>query len=140
MVLTSSESGVVAASVTGAFSWFNIERSSVFTLCCWYGSLLSAMTAVTVATQQFVALTRISMHVDGLARIRLVIGNGSEPSFSRLYAWQVPVMLLNISITLFIVGFAVLLVQTVPAEHRKVRARFNWIAAHTQTYPDHRLF
>lgn len=84
----------------------------------WYSSLLLALTSVSVATQQAVTLRRLSSHREGLLFLRRLLGrqknqpNGVfEPRLAQLYVWQTPIMLLNFSIIVAVVGLAVLVVD-----------------------------
>ena len=77
-----------------------------------------SLTSICVATQQGVSLNRMSGYGDGLARIRSVLGSKPEgldlvamPHWDQIYVWQGPIMLLNISIVLFIVGLVIKVVD-----------------------------
>jgi len=64
-------------------------------------------------------LSRLSSYQDGLRRLRAVLGKELPAAgkasqtwavrWVQLYVWQVPVMLLNFSIVLFLVGLVVML-------------------------------
>jgi hypothetical protein len=110
---TVSQSALVSSVITSAFSWFNAPLCPWATKSVWYSGLTLAMCSISLATQQSIALHRIGGHSEALQRIRsiLSIRDGSmqpKPRRSQLYIWQVPIMLLNISILLFLVGLAIL--------------------------------
>jgi len=73
------------------------------------------LVAVCLATQQTVALNRLSCYKDGLSRIRLLLGEKLvskeegqperwTPRVLQLYVWQTPIMLLNFGVALFVGG------------------------------------
>lgn len=73
-----------------------------------------SLTSISAATQQAVALYRLSSVPGGLPKIRRVLGNekinGSvEPRLWQLYIWQIPLLMLNSGIYAFVTGLAVLL-------------------------------
>ncbi|CAN9283136.1 unnamed protein product [Alternaria alternata] len=79
----------------------------------WYSALLLALAAIATSAQQSVALTRLGSHPDGLCKIRQLIGkrDGLTKFKARklqLFIWQAPLSLLNTSVVMFIIGFAVL--------------------------------
>lgn len=86
----------------------------------WYSSLVLDLVAICLATQQSVALNRLSCYKDGLSKIRFVLGHMQpskdgrpetwEPRRLQLYVWQTPIMLLNFSILLFIIGLSVMII------------------------------
>ena len=74
-----------------------------------------SLTSVCLATQQGVSLNRISGYSDGLSRIRAILGSRRGligtvvmPHWDQIYVWQGPIMLLNISVILFIVGLVIM--------------------------------
>jgi hypothetical protein len=85
----------------------------------WYSGLTLSLAAIGTATQQSVALSRLSSYQDGLRRLRAVLGKELPATgkasqtwsvkWAQLFVWQVPVMLLNFSILLFLVGLVVML-------------------------------
>lgn len=73
------------------------------------------LTSICLATQQGVALNRISGYVNSLERLRAMLGTDSSPAststtphWDQLYVWQTPIMLLNVSVILFIVGLIIM--------------------------------
>jgi hypothetical protein len=77
------------------------------------------MTSVTVSTQQLNALNRISCHPDGAIFVRRMLGKSLEdkdepdiPRKKQLFVFQVPVMLFNFSVVLFLLGMASAVLRT----------------------------
>lgn len=75
-----------------------------------------SLTSIATATQQSLALYRLTILPDGLAKIREMLSDDDpdadgrfRPRYSQLYIWQAPLLLLNSSVYLFIAGLAVLL-------------------------------
>ena len=76
-----------------------------------------SLTSIATATQQSLALYRLTILPDGLAKIREMLSDDDGPAangrfrprYSQLYIWQAPLLLLNSSVYLFIAGLAVLL-------------------------------
>ena len=75
-----------------------------------------ALTSITAATQQAVALYRLIILPNGQAKIREMLSANEAGSMgvvrarhSQLYIWQVPLMLLDSSVYLFIAGLRLLL-------------------------------
>ena len=75
-----------------------------------------ALTSIATATQQSIALYRLTILPEGLAKIREMLSANETDSmgvvqlrYSQLYIWQVPLSLLNSSVYLFIAGLGVLL-------------------------------
>ncbi|MCJ1418811.1 hypothetical protein MMC32_005162 [Xylographa parallela] len=109
---------LVGATVTGAVTWDHISGSVPIIPAFWYSSLLLALSSLSLATQQGVTLRRLSSHRDGFRFVRRLLGRPTkqqeelfEPRLAQLYVWQTPVMLLNFSIVLAVLGLAVLLVD-----------------------------
>lgn len=72
-----------------------------------------ALTSITTSTQQSVLLHRMGSHKEGLDRLQdllrsrnAVAGVPAKPRPMQLYVWQIPVILLNLSILLFLTGLA----------------------------------
>lgn len=70
-------SRLVGSVVAGGCTWPQLADSEDWkvstVLGLWYSSLLLAVTATSAATQQIVALSRLSSHPDGLKRIRYML-------------------------------------------------------------------
>jgi len=100
------------------FTWDHVSDSVPIVRALWYSSLLLALTSLSIATQQGVTLRRLSSHKEGLLFVRMLLGrpkklqhDAVEPRLAQLYVWQTPVMLLNFSIILAVLGLAVLIVD-----------------------------
>ena len=75
-----------------------------------------SLTSICTSTQLSIALYRLGSSPEALRRLRELLGRKTdrhpglyEPRSSQVYIWQVPSMLLNISIQLFILGLTVLI-------------------------------
>ena len=101
----SPKGALIAGVITNSILWDSVKEGSWTLLGIWYASLIISLTCVTSATQQAIALYRVSS-VDLLP----LIGSypGERGGFVAIYVWQVPVMLLNVSILLFVVGVLIL--------------------------------
>lgn len=68
------------------------------------------LTSISLAMQQSLAMNRLCCYLDRWKRIRLMLGKPkdaqgiSKPRWTQLYVWQVPIMLLNIGLILFLAG------------------------------------
>jgi hypothetical protein len=115
--ITPRKSALVSGVVASGFAWPGMVESSWTVKAIWYSSLILALTSICAATQQSVALYRLSSHPRGWIMIRRLLSNdpknGSrgqlEPRLWQLYIWQIPVSLLNGSVYFFLAGLAVLL-------------------------------
>ena len=99
----------------------------------WYSGLLLSLTSIATATQQAVALYRLTILPNGLAKIREMLSEDDrdylgafQPRYSQLYIWQVPLLLLNSSVYLFIAGLAVLLWEAAKLQ------QYRWSAEETK--------
>ena len=116
-MLTRLQSALVASVIASTFSWSQISSSPWTTRAVWYGSLILSMSSISVSTHQVITLHRIGSHPEALEKIRLILGKNVDggamkPRSSQLYVWQIPVMLLTVSIALFIIGLVILVFQT----------------------------
>jgi hypothetical protein len=106
---------LVAAVVSSAFSWPTIQTSPWTAKATFYATLFVSLCSVATASQQSIALNRYGRHPAGLkllqARLKQRSGSasGNKANFLQLYVWQMPVMLLNVSIALFLIGLVILL-------------------------------
>jgi hypothetical protein len=84
----------------------------------WYSSLILALTAISSATQQSLTLYRLGCYEDCSLRLRKILGyerrrkDGSTfwtVRWTQLVVWQIPVMLLNFSILLYMAGLLTML-------------------------------
>ncbi|KAJ8112382.1 hypothetical protein OPT61_g5236 [Boeremia exigua] len=102
---------LIAAVVSAIFSWPTIEETPWTATAVFYASLILSLATVASASQQSIALHRYGTHSQGLVMLRKSLASSSNKRASRLqiYVWQMPVMLLNVSITLLIVGLFILI-------------------------------
>ena len=78
----------------------------------FYTALILSLAAVSVGSQQTITLFRLGRNRDGLESLQRLLRDKADPhttSKSQLYLWQLPVMLLNISILLFIIGLMIII-------------------------------
>lgn len=75
-----------------------------------------SLTAISSASQQTLSLHRLHCYKDGLARLRNMLGEQSSKDSNKwivrpvqLFVWQIPVMLLNFSVLLYLSGLVKLL-------------------------------
>ncbi|CAN9304906.1 unnamed protein product [Alternaria alternata] len=110
-------SALFGAVIATSYTWpalTQLSQSDQSTvLMIWYSALLLALAAIATSAQQSVALTRLGSHPDGLCKIRQLIGKRDgltkfKARKSQLFIWQAPLSLLNTSVVMFIIGFAVL--------------------------------
>ena len=102
--------------IASAFTWPSLQTNTWAIQAIWYSGLVFSLTSIAAATQQSLALYRLAVLPDGLAKIREMpckddpdASGRFQPRYSQLYVWQAPLLLLNSSIYLFIAGLAVLL-------------------------------
>jgi len=112
---------MIAGTVTGALGWSQVPSSPLppwITKASWYSCLIFALTAVSSATQQSLSLYRLGCYDDCLSRLRHILGREHRKAdgstfwtvrWTQLMVWQIPVMLLNFAILLFLFGLVVLL-------------------------------
>jgi len=114
--LTYIQSALVSGVCASAFSWFNITPQPYSVRSVWYSGLLFALISITVAVQQSVALHRLNSNQDGLAKLRSMLSYKHagvlKARYSQVYIWQTPVMLLNVSIFLFLIGLVIVVFRT----------------------------
>ncbi|KAL4742386.1 hypothetical protein BDV11DRAFT_180753 [Aspergillus similis] len=108
--------GLTAAVLTQVFAWPQIkDPTPIFSRICWYSGLVLVLMAVATATQQNIALARAKVSPKGWSYLRSILDvEGEEigsikqrPSRVQLYIWQVPVMMLNFSNVLLVLGILV---------------------------------
>ena len=77
----------------------------------FYSTIFMSLSAVAAGSQQSIALDRYGQHPEGLRQLQELLKGGSAGSVSwlQLYVWQLPIMLLNISIVLFLAGLSILI-------------------------------
>ncbi|KAK4213783.1 hypothetical protein QBC37DRAFT_168986 [Rhypophila decipiens] len=120
-------SALIASVVASSFTWPDFELSTsrlgmVLTIvkALWYGSLLFSIVAIASAAQLAIALSRIAAYSTDLKFTRgmLTSHDPKDPAktttrvnFKKLWMWQIPAMLLNGSIYLYVLGLAILVYQ-----------------------------
>lgn len=108
--------------IASAFSWLTAPKNPYPTTILWLCGLVLAVTSISAAAQQSIALSRLNSHPEGLRQIRRQLGGpvslrsstdrgevvgrnvAWKPSLLQVYVWQVPVMMLNFSILMFLAG------------------------------------
>ncbi|KAF3763920.1 hypothetical protein M406DRAFT_58174 [Cryphonectria parasitica EP155] len=113
---------LVAAVASAALSWQAIDSAAWTVLALFYASLIMSLTAVTIGAQQSIALSRLGGHRVGLGNLQKKLRgkvvkqatqtlnvNKHSASYSQLYLWQLPVMLLNASILIFLIGLSIII-------------------------------
>lgn len=115
--MTCIQSALTASLVAGSFSWPELDRSPTSKVlelvkAFWFSSLLFSVFSIASAAQLSIALSRISTYRTDLdfTRKMLMTKDQSENqlSYPKLYLWQIPSMLLNGSIYLYVLGLAIL--------------------------------
>jgi len=117
-----SQCALITGTVVQALTWSQVQTPSQLPASLWYGSLVLSLTAICLATQQSVALNRISSYKDYASRIRSLLGQeivsqdddkGKRwvPRKLQLYVWQTSIMLLNFGILLFVIGLGVMIFE-----------------------------
>ena len=109
--------GALVSGITAsAFTWPTLPPTLWPVYALWYSSLTLSLTSISAATQQAVALYRLSSVPNNLLQIRRLLGDETstnaghvEPRLWQLYIWQIPLLLLNTGIYAFVIGLAVLL-------------------------------
>ena len=99
----------MTALFASAFTWQLSTVGALFPAVqgLWFGGLILALVAVALAMQQSVYLYRLSSNDYGMERL---VGSldrrrrGGSPSKVQVLVWQVPVTLLNVSISVFAAG------------------------------------
>jgi len=108
--------------VTTCLGWKTLEDLPVSTAVCWYSSLLYALLSICTAVQQNIALSRVNSYGDRDERICTFIGvkikslDGRapptwKPSRRLLLVWAIPVLLLDVSILLLLIGLGVMIFE-----------------------------
>jgi len=106
------KAALVAAVVSAAFSWPTTAESPWTTKAAFYASLVLALSAIASASQQSTALYRYGKHPTGLEKLRKDLARPMEGAISsklQTYTLRVPVMLLNISVILLLIGLIILI-------------------------------
>ena len=77
----------------------------------WYLSLFLALTSLGSATNPAIAIHRLAVYPNSMAKIRIVLGNGHPPPNTRadpwqMWTWHIPAALLNGSLYMLFAGLA----------------------------------
>jgi hypothetical protein len=108
--------------VVQALTWPQAQTASDLPLGLWYSSLILSLVAICLATQQSVALNRVSSYKNYDFRIRSMLGHkvvskdsdrGETwmPRKLQLYVWQTPIMHLNFGILGFVFGLGIMVFE-----------------------------
>lgn len=98
--------------MSAAFSWPTINDAPWTVKAVLYSTLIIALCSVASGAQQTITLNRYGKHPDGLRALQKLLESARKPGKARLlqlYVWQLPVMLLNISIALLVIGIIILM-------------------------------
>lgn len=106
-----------------ALTWPQAQTPSKLPLGLWYSSLVLSLVAICLATQQSVALNRVSSYKDYDSRIRSLLGykvvwknsdraEAWTPRKLQLYVWQTPIMHLNFGILGFVFGLGIMVFES----------------------------
>ncbi|KAI1326953.1 hypothetical protein F5Y16DRAFT_373306 [Xylariaceae sp. FL0255] len=109
-------SALTSSLVASSFSWPEFDQSPpskvlAFVKATWYGSLLFSVFSIASAAQLSIALSRIATYRTDLAFTRNMLTTAgslnNKLSYPKLYLWQIPAMLLNGSIYLYVLGITI---------------------------------
>ncbi|KAN0099280.1 hypothetical protein V8E51_013055 [Hyaloscypha variabilis] len=111
---------ISSAAITGCFSLYLFQTAHWATQGLFFGGLfISIMTLVTVL-QQTTTLYRIGGDTYGLAKLRRILtsqystdGGQAAPSMLQIYVWQTPILLLNFTLIIFLLGLTLLVLPLV---------------------------
>ncbi|MCJ1385210.1 hypothetical protein MMC17_008331 [Xylographa soralifera] len=109
--------GITSALVTSAFAsaigWQTITILS-YVMGIWFAGLVLVLTSIYIASSQSITLHRLTKSNAGIDRLCVFFGHNlnatpgntgnSRLRKSQVLVWQMPVMLLNLSITVFLLG------------------------------------
>jgi hypothetical protein len=107
-----SVTGALSASVIStAISWPAMSEAPWTTQSLYYSALVLSLASIAAASQQSIILYRIGGHDDGLQKLRKLLRKpgSADPKPLQVYIWQMPIMLLNIAVSLFLVGLFILI-------------------------------
>ncbi|KAN0115325.1 hypothetical protein V8E51_004869 [Hyaloscypha variabilis] len=115
---------LITGAVVQALTWPQAQTASDFPLAFWYSSLVLSLVAICLATQQSVALNRVSSYKNYDDKIRSMLGHKVvskdtdrgetwTPRYLQLYVWQTPIMHLNFGILGFFIGLGIMLFERI---------------------------
>jgi hypothetical protein len=104
-------------------------------LAVWYAWLLLAVVSIATASQQYLALGRLSSFPDRAVKLRNLLGHqtaeGWKPRKLQLFIWQTPVMMLNGGIYIFVIGLGVVVYGSTIALQRRTKDELNVVGSET---------
>ncbi|KAF3906066.1 hypothetical protein ABW21_db0207561 [Orbilia brochopaga] len=106
---------LIAAVVSSAFTWPATTQAPWTVLAAFYGALILSLVAVSTGSQQSIALYRLGESKRALYKLQELLSFTTDPAAMRAptrmqrYLWQIPVMLLNVSVLVFLVGLVILI-------------------------------
>jgi hypothetical protein len=114
---------LITGAVVQVLTWPQAQTASELPLGFWHSSLVISLVAICLATQQSIALNRISSYKDFEARIRSMLGHkvvskdndrrvAWTPRKLQLYIWQTPIVHLNFGILGFVVGLGIMVFES----------------------------
>jgi hypothetical protein len=116
-MLIKHQSALISGVFASAFSWYNITPQPDIVRGLWYSGLVLSLLSITIAMQQSVALYRLGSNREGLIKLQALlsykVSGAAKPRYLQIYVWQTPVMLLNVSILLFLIGLLTLVYHEV---------------------------
>lgn len=142
-------SALITGTIASAFSWYSVQDDPWSTEACWTSALVLALTAISLATQQTIGLSRLCSGENGWLKVRRLLGEaacdcrshleqsglgsphrhtGSRVRMkkSQLWMWQTPVMLSNFAILLFVIGLMISMFV------RAIRSQRDWTTGDLQ--------
>lgn len=137
MVSALIQGGITAAVISTAFTWDPSAPVPATVRGAWYCGLIFALTAVSVAAQQNIALIRAKAHPKGFDNLRYMfmeakktlnlpidrteaVAIKKQPIYYQLYLWQVPIMMLNFANLVLATSIIYLVAQTESATVRSL--------------------
>lgn len=125
--------GLTAALIAGvtaaAFTWPSIENSPAATPALWYSSLIFSIVSILSAMQQGNLLYKLTSRSNGLRRLQAMlrsnrqVGGKWQESKGQHFVWQTPLMLLNFSFWLFLIGLMIMVFNAAVASKEGLGGR-----------------
>ncbi|KAK6340649.1 hypothetical protein TWF696_008973 [Orbilia brochopaga] len=106
---------LIAAVVSSAFTWPATTQAPWTVLATFYSALILSLVAVSTGSQQSIALYRLGESKNALKKLQELLSCTTDatavrrPTSMQKYLWQIPVMLLNVSVLVFLVGLVILI-------------------------------
>lgn len=90
----------------------------------WFAGLILTLTSIYIATHQSIALHRLGNSDSGVDKLVNSMGYGRATiRKSQVLVWQMPVMLLNLSIFVFIIGLLCQVLNTYKVTRKDLEVR-----------------